>query len=272
MAVKDITPFEDRVPVEDDPTLGEELVGEGEAAVGRRVPLEAWLEWRRQCTIEKCTEENRRELADFGRKRLRKYLWMLEESLALEYCSEEANREGAWLQMERHLFSERSSRRDTSLAGKRYKDLLLEQTESPGQMEGYLSRIFQRTIAREIARQESGSGLRDSYGFDRKGVSTTELDATWGAEDSEETRKDVLTRDAYGVYWIGQMAQADNSRSGEPEPEAAADAEAEAVGFSFEVEPVDCRARAEIDEALVKLAEELWGGWNDRLRLVFICL
>lgn len=114
---------------------------------------ETWLEWKRACTIGKCSEETGRQLARFAQRRLCRVLAKRGELGLLAYF-DQPNSNAAWVEVEKHLYAGKSKAED-NVAGKRYKDRLLKMcSESRSHFESVVSVIIQHDVLRKILHEE----------------------------------------------------------------------------------------------------------------------
>lgn len=224
----------------------------------------AWGEWNNVCTIGRCDSESRRVLADFGRSRLYSRLVRYGGSLASDYCSPEANRERAWVQLEAYLYGERNDADKEAVTGKRYKDRIREDLAEAGisEIEGYLTKLFQREVTRRIVYEE-GFGIRNKDGSFSARYSTVSLDTPIG--DDGATLIDLFRSGAGGKVGIpSRMAGVQCCGIGEKdEGVVTVELSPETCLFEFDSDP------DEFDDYLQGKADELWGSWSKRHRVLY---
>jgi len=108
--------------------------------------LEAWIEWKKQCTLDLCTDASRRMLHSFARSRFERFLRSYSSEADMSAHS------NPW-----HLFETHVTIKNTR-QGKRYKDWLFARVETSSDspldvVQGGASLIM-RDVARDFIRKE----------------------------------------------------------------------------------------------------------------------
>jgi len=238
------------------------------------ISLSAWKEWWEKCTIQHCSPDTIGELAVFAKSRLYGPLNKLNRNLAQEYCGADAAQQNAWLQMEAHLYSGRNQSL-TKRDGKTYKDFAFAQSKTPEEMEKYLTKVFDFSIARKIVACE-GPGLRNWKGEVPKGVIVISKDAPQGDSsqslgdslaEKKNTRNPHESEDDQINDWTAEQSR--------PDPASVADP----FGNDERSEDESVFAEPETDgdnDAIVHqsqaLAQPLWLTWDERKKIIFVFL
>lgn len=224
-----------------------------QSADGFNVSADAFAQWCEVCTIGRCSAEHARQLAQFGRMRLRSALKMFgAQSLAEEYAGmvvSSASNSRAWLLMESHLYAGRGPRQEEP-GGKSYKQSMLDKIGSAVEFEKYVTMTF-KTVARQLACQEDET-LRNSRG-----------EVVWHRHrpnnaDGEEMDLDTIVFTAI-IEALGSEPEADGD-GGDPEASAL-----------WDVEPLADDDEVFIMAVAARQAEALWTALERRERTL-LCL
>jgi hypothetical protein len=175
--------------------------------------------------------------------------------------------------MEGHLYAGRN-RKLTDADGKSYKDMLAS-TQTPQQMEGFLTNTFKYDVARKIAKNEGVGGIRKADGYIPKGVIIKPADAR--QDESGRTLGDTLAGEEEILQGMCEAEPGGSTQALHPDNIADKQAPTSANDSECEDGSVFVEPETQVDDEKIvrhaeRLATVLWDSWHDREKLIYIFL